>query len=140
MPNSMTRISTWLTIGLIVCSVQVNVHAQHRIQLPTSEVLLRGNQDEQQETRRRSDALFSGGAALVAAGSVAVIFAGVNSDLCPTSAERFATVRACPAEGANTRLIGGLGLLGAGVAMMIAGGRQVAVTVSPSRVSVGYRW
>ena len=40
----------------------------------------------------------------------------------------------------NARLIAGIAALGARAAMMIAGGVTVPVEVSPSRVSVGYRW
>lgn len=96
--------------------------------------------EAQSKTRRRSDTLFTTGAVFVGLGVVSVSLAGANTNLCPTSTGRYATVEPCPAPGANLRLIGGLGLLGAGTAMMIAGGRQVPVEVSPSRVSVRYRW
>ena len=40
----------------------------------------------------------------------------------------------------NARLIAGIAALRARAAMMIAGGVTVPVEVSPSRISVGYRW
>lgn len=80
-------------------------------------------QEDQPTTPSRSHTLFTSGVVLAVLGTVSVSLAGTNTNLCPTSTSRYALVQPCPAEGANLRLIGGLGLLGAGVAMMIAGKR-----------------
>ena len=136
---------TALMVSLFLSQTPAVLQAQERLthdrlRLQIAQLAHWVGQDDPPQTVRRSNTLFTTGGALVGVGAVTAMFAGMNTDLCPTSSERFAIVRTCPSEGSTTRMIGGLGLLGAGVALMIAGGRQVPVQVSPSRISVGYRW